>query len=64
MFGGYRKKKFRDDEYDSSDMEANFDEIQREDKESRRIGRIEDQRELERIQRDEERRHKKKKIKS
>lgn len=63
LLGHHRNRRFNDYEYDSSDMEAGFDDIEREEKFSRKIGRLEDKRELERI-RKEEFREKKKKLKS
>ncbi|XP_068668483.1 uncharacterized protein [Aristolochia californica] len=42
---GYNPSHFRDDD-DTSDMEANFDDIQREEKRSAKIAREEDEREL------------------
>ncbi|XP_068636050.1 uncharacterized protein [Aristolochia californica] len=53
MFG-YNPSRFRDDD-DTSDMEANFDDIQREERQSAKIAREEDERELRLIEEEERR---------
>lgn len=53
MLGGYRQK-IRENRYDdeSSDMEVGFDELEAEDRYSRKIGKLEDERERKYIERE------------
>ncbi|KAF6169031.1 hypothetical protein GIB67_038528 [Kingdonia uniflora] len=53
---GYNSNKFRDDSDSDSDMEANFDDIQKEEARSTRVAREEDERELRLIEEEEKRR--------
>ncbi|CAI9110538.1 OLC1v1010586C1 [Oldenlandia corymbosa var. corymbosa] len=54
MFG-YNPRKYHDDDSDDSNMEANFDDILKEEKRSERIARLEDEEEQRKIEEEERR---------
>ncbi|KAJ8547656.1 hypothetical protein K7X08_011242 [Anisodus acutangulus] len=54
MFG-YNPNRYRDDDDDDSDMEANFDDILREEKQNAKIAKEEDEEELRKIEEEQRR---------
>ncbi|XP_078429801.1 uncharacterized protein LOC144701875 [Wolffia australiana] len=55
LLSRYQSSKYRDDDGDDSDMEANFDDIMKEEKRSSKIARKEDEEQLRLIEEEEER---------